>query len=465
MEKIKEFFLGIYAWAKDFYANTLIKFWPWQDVIDFKWVLLAALILVVVIIIIICACASKRKKRKVNFYVGGTLFQTTKAKYKKPITFPDAPVKDGFKFVCWALDIAGKKPYTKTVLDRKKKLELHAIFEVSKAVEPAKSEPAQPVVTAQPAPQYVVPPIVVPQYVVPGYVQAPQFAQASAVASQPVQPAVAPTAPQIVEPVKVEEPIEYGPAYYYDEIRYAMLGYERSPQYKKLGVQVKQIIAEMFQKDDTVYLYLAVDPTLMAEKGFKVEKYQDNQFAIVPCKKAINSKEDLEEALALVKETMTVNNLVKSDISFTRRPTSDEQARKSGFVFFIKNESVATSAADYYRLLRAIVLSYQKKENVKIPDELVNRMILKIYKKDELVYVYLAIDPTAEGLANVSYDKNFMDTPAMLEIKTAEDFLKANELIDKLMYRFGMTRNPAKAEVTLDDNIDVNCGFGYRIKN
>ena len=94
-----------------------------------------------------------------------------------------------------------------------------------------------------------------------------------------------------------------------------------------------------------------------------------------------------------------------------------------------------------------------------------NKMILKIYKKEELVYVYLALDPTAENLQNVSFDRNFLDTPAMIEIKTAEDFSKTNELIDKLMFRYGMERHPEKAVISMEDKIDSSCGFGYRIKN
>ena len=69
-----------------------------------------------------------------------------------------------------------------------------------------------------------------------------------------------------------------------------------------------------------------------------------------------------------------------------------------------------------------------------------------------------------EGLEFVGYDKNFIDTPAMFEIKTAEDCLKANELIDKLMYVYGMDKNPEQAEISLEDTVEANCGFGYRIR-
>ena len=105
-------------------------------------------------------------------------------------------------------------------------------------------------------------------------------------------------------------------------------------------------------------------------------------------------------------------------------------------------------------------------ENNELASAYNNKMILKIFKKDveEKVVLYLALDAEAEGLEFVGYDKNFVDTPAMFEVKTADDCFKANELIDKLMYVFGMDKNPEQTEISLDDHLDANCGFGYRIR-
>ena len=52
----------------------------------------------------------------------------------------------------------------------------------------------------------------------------------------------------------------------------------------------------------------------------------------------------------------------------------------------------------------------------------------------------------------------------MFVIKTAEDFATASVLIDKLMYAFEMEKHPEKAELNLEEQIQVNCGFGYRIR-
>ena len=426
LEQAKQFVANLVDQAVNLYTTTLVPMWPFQDTVPL-WYVLAGIGGLIVLMLFISICtSSRRKKRKVNFYFQGGLYKTVKAKYKKAIKFPEPPQKDGYKFVGWCLDRTLKNPYNKTVLDRKKNLNLHARYE--KIVEAPVAYNVQPATF---------------DAVVPA-------------------PAVAKEYGPVIEN---QDLTPIGPAYYYDEIRYAMLGYERAPQFKKLGVLRKQIIAEIFEKVGVVNLYLKLDPEYMQEKGYKVERYEEEMFSIVPCKKLINSTEDLEEALKLVKETMTVNNMVKSGVTFAQKPASTKEARESGFAFFVKNETVATTIEDYYRLLRSVVLSYQKMENVKTPESAKNKMILKIYKKGEILNVYLALDAVEEGLTDVSFDKSFAETPALIEVKTADDCVKANEFIDKLMFRYGMERKPEKATVSLDDTIEKNCGFGYRIKN
>ena len=145
----------------------------------------------------------------------------------------------------------------------------------------------------------------------------------------------------------VEEKIEINRALLeigdlYDLIRYEMLSYERATPFKNLGVERKQVVAEMFEKDNKIHLYLAVDPDLMKEKGYKVEKYTELEFQIVPCKKIVENYADYEEAVKLIKEAMIINNFIKSDVSIANKIKSDETVRRSGFAFFVKNEVVVT---------------------------------------------------------------------------------------------------------------------------
>lgn len=251
----------------------------------------------------------------------------------------------------------------------------------------------------------------------------------------------------------------------YDEIRYELLGYERAKAFNKLGSAHKKFIAEMFEKDGNVYLYLAADPDVLIEKGYRVEKHNDVEFKVVPTKKVITGAKDYQEVMALIKETMAFNNLVKSEVNMATKTVSDETARKNGFAFFIKNEVVATAAQDYYKLLRANVLSYSVDKSKPFNEENSGKMILKIFKKGEKIFVYLTLDASRENLEFVGYDKNFADTPAMFEVATLDDLNRAYALIDKVMFRFGMEKHPENAELSLDESLKENCGFGYRIRN
>ena len=251
----------------------------------------------------------------------------------------------------------------------------------------------------------------------------------------------------------------------YDEIRFELLSYERAKAFNKLGTARKKFIAEMFEKDNVVYLYLAVDPDVMIEKGYRVEKHNDPEFKVVPAKKAITGAKDYQEVMALIKETMTFNNLVKSEVNMATKTVSDETARRNGFAFFVKNDVVATAAQDYYKLLRANVLSYSVDKSKPFNEANSGKMILKIFKKGEKIFVYLTLDAAAENLEFVGYDKNFADTPAMFEVATLDDLNRAYALIEKVMFRFGMEKHPENAELLLDESLKENCRFGYRIRN
>ena len=161
---------------------------------------------------------------------------------------------------------------------------------------------------------------------------------------------------------------------------------------------------------------------------------------------------------------MIINNFVKSNVVIANKTKSDENVRRSGFAFFVKNDIVVTTASEYYILLRSIVLSYKLSALRKYPEGLDNKMILKIFKKDERIFLYLALNAEKEGLEFVGYDKNFADTPAMFEIKSADDCNKAQSLIDKLMFYYGMEKYPDQAEISLNETLQTNCGFGYRIR-
>ena len=161
---------------------------------------------------------------------------------------------------------------------------------------------------------------------------------------------------------------------------------------------------------------------------------------------------------------MLFNNLVKHEDIVVNNTKSTDKVRKMGFAFFVKNETVISTAEEIYKLLRANVLCYMASENNELASAYNNKMILKIFKKEEEIFVYLALNAEKEGLEFVGFDKNFADTPAMFKIETVEDVLNVYYLVDKLMYQYGLEKHPEIAEEISADALSANCGFGYRIK-
>lgn len=418
------------------------KISPWygniaiSKVVNVNYAILIAFALAIIIVIsIISAIVKSAKKQKITLYSCGKKCGSLKVKRKKEVELPAPPEKSGFTFSGWYKDKNFTKPF-EGMLVKKKGINLYAKYD-----EEIKEEaPEAPLSEVKPEEKTGVAEIGVYET---------NYAEKTGVVEE------------IIENLPEENSI----GSFYDGIRYELLGYERAASFKKLGVERKQVIAEMFERDDVINLYLSADPSLLKMRGYSVEAYREPEFAIVPCKKTIKNNEDYQEALRIIKDVMLLNNLIKSENTYAKKVSSDEKTRKNGFAFYVKNDVVATSAADYYRLLRAIVLSYTLSPNRKFPQSLDNKMILKIFKKEERVFLYLALNADKEGLEFVGYDKNFADTPAMFELKTAADCYKANELIDKLMYTFGMEKNPEQAEISLDDPLENSCGFGYRIRH
>ncbi len=422
----------IVAWVMNYYSKLNDQYFAFLEKNNIKtsieliYALLIAFVVLLVLIIVIRIIVSFNKKRRIYFYANKKLIKKTKTKYRQKIIFPsdEELKKDGEIFVGWFRDKDLEKPFLFDWLEKRHDLRLYAKYDKD-AVS------------------------VIENGSLEGYCLLSEEAMADS---------------QIVEDKIGRDTASLSIGDLYDLIRYEMLSYERANPFKNLGVVRKQVVAEMFEKDEKIHLYFAVDPDLMKEKGYNVERYQDAEFQIVPCKKIVETYEDYEEAIKLIKEAMLLNNFVKSDIVMANKTKSDEHVRKSGFAFYVKNEVVATTASEYYILLRAVVLSYKLSALRKYPESLDNKMILKIFKKEQRIFLYLALNADREGLEFVGYDKNFADTPAMFEIKSCDDCIKAQTLIDKLMYYYGMEKHPDQAEISLNETLETNCGFGYRIR-
>ena len=510
--KVRDFFVNLFTtcvdglnWVEDkafgfLYSRLNIpEFKPVVEDIIFYAVLAVAVLLIVLILVLIF----KPKKRKYTFIIDGDKV-VKKFKKKETIPYPEVALADDEIMAGWFLDGGYNKLFDSTTA-KKRKLKLYAkivkadsMLTGTPVTEPAANVAAETldktatdnVAAAQKfCPECGAKLSADAAFCVNCGAKIAYRGAAEATIAEPAGATLAESNQEVkpelgvgfglggsvqetpsVKANIVEEQLEISrPALtlgeIYDEIRFELLSYERAKAFNKLGSARKKFIAEMFEKEGVVYLYLAVDPDVMLEKGYRVEKHSDPEFKVVPAKKIITGAKDYQEVMALIKETMTFNNLVKSEVNMATKTVSDETARRNGFAFFVKNDVVATSAQDYYKLLRANVLSYSVDKSKPFNEANSGKMILKIFKKGEKIFVYLTLDAAAESLEFVGYDKNFADTPAMFEVATPDDLSRAYALIDKVMFRFGMEKHPENAELSLDESLKENCGFGYRIRN
>ena len=84
-------------------------------------------------------------------------------------------------------------------------------------------------------------------------------------------------------------------------------------------------------------------------------------------------------------------------------------------------------------------------------------MLVKLYKKDDAVYCYLALDPASYGLETVGL--GFSDTPALMKVSTDEDLEKAVSLVEAVMLAHGFE----KSDELVEEKPYEGKGFGYRI--
>ncbi len=502
---IKDFLMPLYIWYYNLFNSLNVTFISAQT----SFVIIFGLLGLIVFILLMKLLFGKKKK-KITFIAAGQVYAKRKAKYKKKINFPEAPIADGYKFVGWFTDEACTNQYVSTTMKSKKKLNLYAKFEP--VIEESEQEEtvSEPIVDTNDIVETATESVVESDNVeeVSEQISEPivdntaeqveeqnevveiesqeeePLVQETQVESEPIatqtESEVAPIsiAPQ-EEEIKVALPVNNGSRIkeeviepivektigdLYDGLRNEMLMYVRANAFDNIGVSRKHIIAEMFEKDGEINLYLAISPELMLLKGYKVERYSQAEFSIVPCKKVVKTEKDYFEAIEIIKEAMLFNNLVKHEDIVVNNTKSTEKVRKMGFAFFVKNETVISTAEEIYKLLRANVLCYMAGENNEVASAYNNKMILKIFKKEEEIFVYLALNAEKEGLEFVGFDRNFADTPAMFKIETIEDVLNIYYLVDKLMYQYGLEKHPEIAEEISGDALSANCGFGYRIK-
>lgn len=254
---------------------------------------------------------------------------------------------------------------------------------------------------------------------------------------------------------------------FYDGLRTRMSSYEKRSFKPTLGMVEKDLIANMFGKENYIILYLALDPEKAAEIVDVPARYthKDKKFASLPTKLIISDPQTYADALKLTEYTMRSKGLQLMDED--RLPeliTSTVEERTNGFAYFVRNERVAATTADYFELLRIAVKSYvMEADNGKFkPGD--RFTFARIYYDAKSVDLYL---PSVKGIKELekgSRKPRFGDTPVHIVICDNSDIEKAFGLIEKAMLYYGFTKYPENSNDLEDVVLSDTNGFAYTVR-
>lgn len=254
---------------------------------------------------------------------------------------------------------------------------------------------------------------------------------------------------------------------FYDGLRTRMSSYEKRSFKPTLGMVEKDLIANMFGRENYIILYLALDPAKAAELVDVPARYshKDKKFASLPTKIIISDPQTYADALKLTEYTMLSKGLqLMEEDRMPELIASTVEERTNGFAYFVRNERVAATTADYFELLRITVKSYvMETDNGKFkPGD--RFTFARIYYDAKSVDLYL---PSVKGIKELekgSRKPRFGDTPVHIVICDNSDMEKAFDLIEKAMLYYGFTKHPENSNDLEDVVLSDTNGFAYSVR-
>ena len=259
-----------------------------------------------------------------------------------------------------------------------------------------------------------------------------------------------------VSPLTQERIIEM-----YDALRDSMRSYKKVSFKPLLGLSENELIAAMYFKENHIQLNLALNLNDLKREGISVLVSKEKKFAEVPAQILISTEELFATALDLVKRALIAKGLQQVDDYEPGAPSTAEE-RKNGFAYMINNDRVASTAEDYFEMLRIALKGYVMEEDNGMfkPGDKVT--LARIYITNEVACLHL---PTIKGEKGLkpSRDARFEDTPVIVKILAPRDMLDAYNLIDKVMKANGFVKNPEAANELTDVKVPATNGFAYTL--
>lgn len=252
---------------------------------------------------------------------------------------------------------------------------------------------------------------------------------------------------------------------FYDGLRTLMVSYEKSSFKPTLGMSEKELIANMFGEENYIVLYLGVKFAKAKELpgGECAVSHKDKKFAALPTKVIVSDGKSYVDAIKLTEQVMIEKGLQRKEVA-PEKVVSTPEERAAGFAYYVKNERVAASMADYFELLRIGLKSYVlETDNGKFkPGD--RFTFARIYYTAKNVDLYMPIVKGIKELEKGERTPRFADTPVHIVICDNGDMDKAFELIEKAMLSYGFTKYPENSNDLEDIVLSDTDGFAYTIR-
>lgn len=252
---------------------------------------------------------------------------------------------------------------------------------------------------------------------------------------------------------------------FYDGLRTFMVSYEKCSFKPTLGMMEKELIANMFGEENYVVLYLALKANKAKELpgGESASSHKDKKFAALPTKVIISDAKSYADAIKLTEQTMLAKGLQLKEVA-PEKVTSTPEERAAGFAYYIRNERVAASMADYFELLRIGLKSYVlETDNGKFkPGD--RFTFARIYYTAKNVDLYMPVLKGVKELEKGEREPRFSDTPVHIVICDNGDMEKAFDVIEKAMLAYGFTKYPENSNDLEDVVLSDTDGFAYTIR-
>lgn len=244
------------------------------------------------------------------------------------------------------------------------------------------------------------------------------------------------------------------------------------------------VVAKAYNGENGIKLYLAIELTGEEQALYGAVAEESSEFATKPWMLLIDSKENYESGKKLIEKAYVgyalessapdeelLANLGDTYVLTATKPVAKEEPAEA--VVGAAEEEPANEQPveqaeeqpvdeeklnDYYAGIRRAARGYGlAKDSDKAKEGM---MLLRAYCLSDGVYVYLALDPEAEGLEKAE-GKLAEGTPALFKVTDDESYEKALELIDKTMTGYDLEKTGMEVGELTEG---LSKGFGYRLK-